>query len=278
MKVFNDKKDLINEILLLKSENKTIGFVPTMGALHAGHLSLIKQCKLNSDICVASIFVNPTQFNNQDDFINYPKTLDNDLSLLDKEKCDIVFTPTKEGIYNNNDSFDYTAGDIENVLEGKFRPGHFKGVMQVVKLLFDIVQPNFAFFGDKDFQQLSIIRKMVKDMQIPVKIVGCELIREPDGLAMSSRNMRLTNLEKESALLISKALFEIKENIDKRPIDLLIGEQIAKLNSDLNLKVEYLNLVNREDLSISANYNPGNQLLCTAVYCGNVRLIDNIKL
>ena len=191
MLVFEKIKSVQQKIASLK-KGTTIGFVPTMGALHHGHLSLIEKAQKENDLVVVSIFVNPTQFNKQEDLINYPKSLDNDLSLLKSICCDIVFTPTSQEIYASNiQSQAFNFDGLEHQMEGKFRDGHFDGVGTIVKRLFEIVQPHKAYFGEKDFQQLQIIRKMVQKQRIPVKIVACEIYREKDGLAMSSRNTKM---------------------------------------------------------------------------------------
>ncbi len=210
MLVFAKIKSVQQKIRSLK-KGTSIGFVPTMGALHEGHLSLIKQAKRENDIVVVSIFVNPTQFDKKEDLINYPKTIDTDLSLLKSTYCDLVFTPTPEEIYTNNiqsTAFDFEG--LEHQMEGKFRDGHFNGVGTIVKRLFEIVKPHKAYFGEKDFQQLQIIRKMVQKHQISIKIIGCSIYREDDGLAMSSRNERLTKEHRKVAPFIYKTLNQAK--------------------------------------------------------------------
>jgi len=204
MKVFNKVNELENQLNLINNE-QTIGFVPTMGALHKGHLSLIKKAKKENDIVVVSIFINPTQFDNSEDLKKYPKTLDKDLELLKSVNCDYVFTPNVSEVYQDDisaNSFDF--GGIENEMEGKFRKGHFDGVGTIVKRLFEIVKPNKAYFGEKDFQQLQIIKKLTEIENLPIEIIGCKIFREKDGLAMSSRNTRLTKEQREELLLFIK--------------------------------------------------------------------------
>ena len=205
MKIFNTKQEIKAHITSLKEQNKSIGFVPTMGALHQGHLSLIKKAKKKNDITVVSIFVNPTQFDKKEDLDKYPKTIENDTKLLESVSCDVLFFPSVEEIYADNilsEKFDFDG--LEHQMEGKFRDGHFDGVGTIVKTLFEIIEPDKAYFGEKDFQQLQIIKKMVTKHQLSVKIKGCPIFREQDGLAMSSRNMRLNEKERSIATLISK--------------------------------------------------------------------------
>ena len=209
MRVFETILSLQKEITSLK-KNNSIGFVPTMGALHKGHLSLIKQAKLENNIVVVSIFVNPTQFDNKADLDKYPSTLENDLKLLKKVHCDLVFVPSVKEIYSEyiqSESFNF--GGIENEMEGKFRDGHFNGVGTIVKRLFTIVKPNNAYFGEKDFQQLQIIKKLVEIEKLPIEIIGCKIFRENDGLAMSSRNTRLEPAYRDVAPFIFKTLKKI---------------------------------------------------------------------
>ena len=210
MIILETVSDLQKAIFPLKKEGKSVGFVPTMGALHEGHVSLVKKSIEQNDITVVSVFVNPTQFNNQEDLIKYPRTLDKDTSLLESVGADIVFAPLVKEIYPEPDTRQFDFGLLDKVMEGKFRPGHFNGVAQVVSRLFDIVKPDRAYFGEKDFQQLAIIRDMVKQYNFPIEIVPMPIIRELSGLAKSSRNQRLSETEKEQAVAISRILFKSK--------------------------------------------------------------------
>ncbi|NOR88527.1 MAG: pantoate--beta-alanine ligase, partial [Bacteroidales bacterium] len=225
MKIFktiNQTQDFINKA---KSQGKTIGFVPTMGALHAGHLSLVKAARQNNDLVVVSIFVNPIQFNNPEDLKKYPRTLEKDSAMLEQELCDAIFYPSVEEMYPETVTKKYDFGVLEHVLEGQFRAGHFNGVAVVVKKLFDIVPAHQAYFGKKDFQQLAIIRKLVEIEQIPIEIIACDTMRETDGLAMSSRNVRLTEEERNRASLIYQTLQFAKDQKNKlQPKD--IEEQV----------------------------------------------------
>jgi len=222
MKVFKTKIELKTYFNGYSSKNFTIGFVPTMGALHNGHLSLIKESIKNNQVTVASIFVNPTQFNKKEDLENYPRTLESDLSMLQGASCDIAFIPSIEEIYADTVGANHFEFDgLEIQMEGKFRKGHFNGVGTIVKKLFEIVTPTNAYFGEKDFQQLQIIRKMVQKNQLPVSVIGCPTFREKNGLAMSSRNQLLSGKEKEEAAIIYKILHEVKQLIDKKSIEMI---------------------------------------------------------
>ena len=277
MKIYTLKKDLSKDILNLKNQNKTIGFVPTMGALHDGHLSLIKQCKAENDICVVSIFVNPTQFNDKTDLEKYPRTLDADLEKI-KEYCDFVFTPDENEIYDSADNRVFDFGDLDKVMEGKHRPGHFNGVAQVVSRLFDIVTPNKAYFGKKDFQQLAIIKKLVEIENYDIEIVPCEIIREKSGLAMSSRNERLTPELRQNAAEIYKYLKQSLRHMDIIGPLQLTRFVINNLNANEHLEVEYFEIVDDETLKpIDKWHKAKNATGCIAVYTGGIRLIDNIK-
>lgn len=279
MKIYKKTADLQKELQLLKKEGKTIGLVPTMGALHSGHLSLVNKCVAENDICVVSVFVNPTQFNNQNDLEKYPRTLDNDVKLLESVNCSIVFAPTVDQIYPEPDTRVFDFGQLDKVMEGKFRPGHFNGVAQVVSRLFDIAKPNRAYFGEKDFQQLAIIREMVKKYSIPVEIVGCPIVREADGMALSSRNMRLSANERGKAVLISQTLLKSCNFVPEKSVSELKQWVIDQINSEPILEVEYFDIVDGNTMqSINSWDDTDYPVGCITVYCGEeVRLIDNVK-
>ena len=261
------------------SEGKTIGFVPTMGALHEGHLTLIRQAANENDFVVVSIFVNPIQFNNPEDLAKYPRTLDDDLQKLEGSGCILVFAPSAEEMYPEPDLTEFDFGQLDKVMEGKFRPGHFNGVAIVVKRLFEIVTPTKAYFGEKDFQQLTILKKMVEMLQIPVNIVSCPIVREPDGLAMSSRNARLTSEERAEAPIIHKALSGVKENYSwfiPDGVKQLVRGEIAENHL---FRVEYVDVVDAETLLPFEDWmDVEHAVVCVAAYIGSVRLIDNIIL
>jgi pantoate--beta-alanine ligase len=273
-------KDLQKQLNALRSKG-SVGLVPTMGALHQGHLSLVRQAVGENQVVVVSIFVNPTQFNDANDLKHYPRNLEADLKLLEPIGCDLVFAPGVEEIYpepepdSYREKFDF--GILETVMEGKHRPGHFNGVAQVVSKLFQIVEPNKAYFGLKDFQQLAIIQKMTQMLKMPVEIVPCPIIREASGLAMSSRNELLSAEERKNAALIYETLTQAKNlagTVNVRELEKRVMETI---NKNPFLTVEYFEIVDFENLQRVESWNkPGKKIGCIAVFCGKVRLIDNI--
>jgi pantoate--beta-alanine ligase len=262
---------------LAQHENKgTIGFVPTMGALHEGHLSLVRKAVAENKIVVVSIFVNPAQFNDSGDFISYPRNLSADLELLENTGCHIVFAPANEEIYPEPDTMVFDFGYAGEVMEGKYRRGHFNGVAQVVSILFDIVKPDKAYFGLKDFQQLIIIKKLVKMLNMPVEIVPCPIVREDSGLAMSSRNELLSAGQRENAALIFKTLTEANNQKGKMSVKELVKWVTDTINNNPFLKIEYFEIVDFENLQPVKDWEEKNKkIACIAVYCGKVRLIDN---
>ncbi len=274
VKEIDKLKSLIKE---KKSEGRSVGFVPTMGALHAGHLSLVKHAGKQTDFVVVSIFVNPTQFNDLNDLKTYPRNLDSDLKLLDGGPCQVVFAPETETMYPEPDTRQFGFGNLESVMEGRFRPGHFNGVAQVVSKLLMIVGPDKAFFGLKDFQQVAVVKAMVKQLNLPVEIVPCPIVREPDGLAMSSRNQRLTPEQRKNAPCIYRTLAEAVRkagDMDVGDLKKWVAEQI---NANPFLKIEYFEIVDDENLMPVRDWgSPLNKTGCIAVFCGEVRLIDNV--
>ena len=281
MKVFEEKKALTLYISSLKASGKRIGFVPTMGALHDGHLSLIRVAKNENDVVVASIFVNPTQFNNPEDLKNYPRTLEPDKEKLLQVNTDILFFPTVEEMYplNEVESEVFNFDQLEKVMEGKHRPGHFNGVARVVSKLFKIVNPDTAYFGEKDFQQLAVIRKLVSEMKSSINIIGCPTVREPDGLAMSSRNMLLNEEERKEASVISQTLFFVRDNWKKFGPEAIIQKAIETIEASGMMHVEYFEIADEETLQPLAEGFLSKHGRCfTAVRLGKVRLIDNVSL
>ncbi|MDR0543632.1 MAG: pantoate--beta-alanine ligase [Dysgonamonadaceae bacterium] len=268
----------LRSVVAGKRENKnTVGFVPTMGALHPGHLALVRQAVAENDVAVVSIFVNPTQFNDKNDLLHYPRTLEADCERLKDTGAAIVFAPSVEEIYPEPDTRQFDFGSLATVMEGKFRPGHFNGVAQVVSRLFDIVQPDRAYFGEKDFQQLAIIRAMAKQLNLPVEIVAHPIVREADGLAMSSRNIRLSAELRKNAAAISRILFESQKKKDHLSIAELKKEVTDRINAVPGLETEYFELVDGYSLQTVRHWNDSDFIAgCVAVYAGNVRLIDNI--
>ena len=261
-------------------KNRSIGFVPTMGALHKGHLSIVKKAKKENDLVVVSIFVNPTQFDKVDDLKSYPVTVDNDLKLLKEIHCDIVFIPNVKNIYPKNiqsNNFDFDG--LDKVMEGAFRAGHFDGVGTVVKRLFEIVEPTRAYFGEKDFQQLQIIKKMVEKEKIPVQIVPCEIYREKDGLAMSSRNTRLNKKQRKEAPLIQQTLLQCKKIFPEKEIKEIKKMVEETFQTNKILELEYFEIADSETLLSAEDKSTDIKYRAfIAVFAGKVRLIDNIAL
>ncbi|REJ84982.1 MAG: pantoate--beta-alanine ligase [Bacteroidetes bacterium] len=280
--VFENLNSLQKVLDDFRSEGLSIGFVPTMGALHDGHLSLVRQAAAENDRVIISIFVNPTQFNNPDDLKNYPRTLEKDLKLLEQSSCDLVFAPGVEVIYPDGLKSErplVDLGYLEECMEGKFRPGHFNGVVQVVYRLFDIVKPDSAYFGEKDFQQLAVIREMTKQLKLPVRIEACPTLRESDGLAMSSRNLLLTDEYRREAPIISRALFYIRDNWMQSSVDEIRLKAIQDIEKNNLLKVEYLEIVDSMTLKPIHDWHETEHIrCCAAVFAGKVRLIDNVGI
>lgn len=280
MKIFHLKKDVKDCLLNYKTNNKTIGFIPTMGALHKGHLSLIEKAKQKNDIVVVSIFVNPTQFNNVADLEKYPKTVENDIKLLESIACDVLFHPSVAEIYAENVASEkFNFDGLENQMEGKFRDGHFDGVGTIVKSLFEIIKPNKAYFGQKDFQQLQIIKKMVKKERLHVKIKGCPIFREIDGLAMSSRNTRLTKEQREIAPFIYKTLKKAKKKFKTKSIAKVNKWVKKQFKKEPLLDLEYFTIADEASLQTAENKESNKKYRAfIAVFAGEIRLIDNIRL
>lgn len=255
----------------------SVGFVPTMGALHEGHISLVEKAVKENYAVVVSIFVNPTQFNDPNDLKRYPRTLENDLQLLEPSGCKIVFSPNVKEVYPEKDERVFDFGILERVMEGEHRPGHFNGVAQVVSKLFEMVEPDKAYFGLKDFQQLAIIKNMVKQLNLPVTIEPCPIIREESGLAMSSRNELLSSEQRINASLISKTLHAAQELKTEKSVEELKKWVVQSINKNQYLDVEYFEIVDDELLEPIQNWNEQNTKVgCIAVFCGEIRLIDNI--
>lgn len=282
MFIFRTRKELKNYLSQERKRSKTIGLVPTMGALHEGHLSLIKRAKQETDITVCSIYVNPTQFNEQSDLEQYPKNESEDIRLLEQEQCTAVFIPTTTEVYEkgNMDLLSIDLEGVDKVLEGISRPGHFDGMVTVVHKLFKIVEPDRAYFGEKDYQQLLIVKKMAKKMGFKTEIVGCPIVREEDGLAMSSRNKRLNKEEREIAPLIGKVLKEVKEQVSQLTIDALKDKVTLEFEKDPRFKLDYFEIFsdNGNVMTLSEEGNKERSRAFIAVSLRNIRLIDNISL
>ena len=277
MDIYKYKKDIRKRIESLKTW-ATIGFVPTMGALHKGHLSLIDCSIKQNDITVVSIFVNPAQFNDENDFKNYPKTLDADLKILSDTKCDILFIPSENEMYDKPDNRKFHFGNLDEVMEGKYRPEHFNGVAKIVTKLFDLISPDRAYFGLKDFQQFVIIKKLTEYLKLSVEIIPCPTVRDNDGLAISSRNSLLSDEERKQAALIYNALYQAKENSRKYAISEIKKQVMNTLNENPYIRVEYFEIVNAADLKPVQSWDePSVKIGCIAAKVGNIRLIDNIN-
>lgn len=278
MEIIRTRQLLSDSLETLRQQQFKMGFVATMGALHAGHLRLLEQARAENDIVICSIFVNPVQFNNASDLEYYPRDLEKDIALI-KNRCDILFAPSVEEMYPTPPKEKYDFGTLETVMEGQFRPGHFNGVAIVVKRLFDLVNPNTAYFGKKDFQQLTIIRRLVKDFNLDIKIQAVDTVREDDGLAMSSRNKLLSSEARGKAPYIWKILSEAKTlTKDKNPQELSLWIK-EEFNNNEAFALEYIQLVNAETLEEISQYNKAEDIVaCIAVWIDNVRLIDNITI
>ncbi|MDR3189393.1 MAG: pantoate--beta-alanine ligase [Prevotellaceae bacterium] len=279
MKVVKTVEELRQLLSEEKSKGKTVGFVPTMGALHRGHLSLVQRCKKECGAAVVSIFVNPTQFNDKGDLARYPRTLAADVQLLQTAGCDVAFAPSEAEVYPEPDTRVFDFGPLDRVMEGAHRPGHFNGVAQVVSRLLDVVQPNYAYFGEKDFQQLAVVSEMVRRLGLPVEIVRCPIVREADGLALSSRNALLTPEQRAAAPLIAKTLFAAVDmvcSVDLAALKKLVADAI---NASEQLKLEYFEVVCARTLQPVASLDDDcAKQACIAVHAGKVRLIDNVRL
>lgn len=278
MKVIHTIKDLQAELSVLKAQGKKVGLVPTMGALHAGHVSLVKRSVNENEVTVVSVFVNPTQFNDKNDLVKYPRTLDADCKLLEACGATYAFAPSVEEMYPEPDTRQFSYAPLDTVMEGAFRPGHFNGVCQIVSKLFEAVKPHRAYFGEKDFQQLAIIREMVRQMQFDLEIVGCPIVREEDGLALSSRNARLSAEERENALKISQTLFKSRTFAATHTVGETLKFVEDAIAAVLGLRLEYFEIVDGNTLQKVDNWNQTSYVVgCITVFCGDVRLIDNIK-
>lgn len=281
MKIFTEKTQIQNTLEQIKAKDLTIGFVPTMGALHEGHLSLVNEAFKNNDVVVVSIFVNPTQFDNQEDLQEYPRTLEADTKLLASLNKDIiVYAPTVEDIYKEKAVAEHFSFDgLEFEMEGKFRTGHFDGVGTIVKRLFEIVKPNEAYFGKKDYQQFMIIKKLVEKHQIPVRIIGCEIFRQPNGLAMSSRNMRLKNDYKLSAPFIYKTLKTAKKKFGTESANKVVKWVEKEFAKHQFLSLEYFIIADDQTLKpVKRKSKKKTYRAFIAAYADQIRLIDNIAL
>ena len=276
MRTINSVSELKDTVKMLKSQGKSVGLVPTMGALHEGHISLVTRCRKENDVVVVSVFVNPTQFNNKEDLRTYPRTEEADKRLLEAAGCDVVFMPTVEEVYPEPDNRVFNLGPVAEVMEGAMRPGHFNGVAQIVSKLFMYVEPDRAYFGEKDFQQIAVIREMVRQGGFRLEIVPCPIVREADGLAKSSRNVRLTPENRAKAPAIAKALMESVEFAKTHTVAETHDKVVEQITA-AGMEVEYYQIVDSLTMQAVENWDDAPHINgCVTVYCGDVRLIDNI--
>ena len=277
MHIFKEIAALRTHLSTLQSTHSTVGFVPTMGALHEGHSSLIRASKKENKTTVCSIYINPTQFGNPEDLKKYPRTLDNDISMLERESCNVLFCPDNNEMYSNMSLMSIAFDGLDNVLEGAFRPGHFSGVARVVAKLFNIVQPHIAYFGQKDFQQVMVISRMVEELKFNVMINTMPIVREADGLAMSSRNQRLSPKERQDACVLHKVLLKTRDGIlAGKPLSTL-RDEASNLCGENNVVLEYLAAADRKQFNLlEEKIEPGQAVILIAAKVGLVRLIDNL--
>lgn len=277
MKILTTKQQIGEYLQQIRQNGQTIGFVPTLGALHAGHLSLIKQAQSACNVVVCSIFVNPTQFNDPADLEKYPRPIAQDIEKLQHIGCDVLFNPGVSEIYADNEHWHLNIGELEHLLEGKFRPGHYQGVTQVVNKLFNIVQPDTAFFGQKDYQQFLVIRKMTELLHMPVKLIMCPIEREAGGLAMSSRNIHLSADDRQRALILSKTLNWVKQNFDPEHLDDLQKQAEAMISAEPGVELDYFQISDGDTLR-EADKGSATIVALVAAKVGKTRLIDNMIL
>lgn len=277
MLIFTKTAELRAHLNNLKQEGHTLGFVPTMGALHPGHLSLISASKKECNITICSIFVNPTQFNDKSDLEKYPRMPEKDAEMLEKAFCDILFMPTVDEMYSNEKTPSFDFGHLDTILEGKHRPGHFNGVAQVVKRFFEIIEPTKAYFGSKDYQQVMIIKALLRQLQLPIEVIACPIIREPDGLAMSSRNSLLRAEERKLASLIPKLMEEAKQIVLSKGISAAKTFVLDNVVNYPSMKLDYYEVCDAETLQIASEGQMQNKKIALiALFVGKIRLIDNL--
>jgi pantoate--beta-alanine ligase len=280
MEIFKEISPLKAFLKDVREAGKTIGLVPTMGALHRGHLSLIDASKRANDVTVSTVFVNPTQFNNPNDLLKYPRTLDKDTQLLKEVRCDVLFAPETQELYPSKSTLTLDFGPLDKVMDGDFRPGHFSGVGLVVSKLFNIVEPDNAYFGQKDWQQFAVISKLVEELNFPLKLHSVATLRESDGLALSSRNLRLSEPQRKVASVFYRALTLAKQNLQSGHEISAVRKQVKEVveNED-GVKLEYFEIADSKNLNVLENVDKANRpILCIAGFVGEVRLIDNLFL
>ncbi|MBC7758495.1 MAG: pantoate--beta-alanine ligase [Phormidesmis sp. FL-bin-119] len=278
MEIFRTRAEVHTYLEKVKIDGNSIGFVPTMGALHEGHLSLIDAARTKADVVVCSIFVNPTQFNDKKDLENYPRPIEDDIKKLEGANCDVLFLPEVDEMYNSNDNWHIKLNDFDTILEGEIRPGHYQGVTQIVKKLFDIVRPDYAFFGQKDFQQFVVISYMVKKLGINIQLIRCPIIRENDGLAMSSRNVYLSKEDRQNALSLFSSLTRAKEEFGHLSIPQVKKNAMDYLSNAVGIKVEYFEFYDINTFEPASSKQAENVIALVAARVGDIRIIDNMIL
>ncbi len=278
MEIFRTRAEVRKYLEQLKPEGRSVGFVPTMGALHQGHLSLIDAARVKADVVVCSIFVNPTQFNDKNDLENYPRPIEVDIQKLRDANCDVLFLPEVDEMYNMADRWHIELNNLDNILEGEIRPGHYQGVTQIVKKLFDIVSPDYAFFGQKDFQQFVVISYMVKKLGINVELIMCPIIRENDGLAMSSRNVYLSAEDRQHALSLFRSLSKAKADFGNLSIPALKQNAVEQLSNAPGIRLEYFEVYNADTFEPASTKHPDKIIALVAARVGQIRIIDNMIL
>ena len=278
MKIFTTRAEVHKYLEQFKPQGRTVGFVPTMGALHPGHLSLIDAARGKADVVVCSIFVNPTQFNDKKDLENYPRPIEEDIQRLEEANCDVLFLPEVNEMYSSSDKWHIELNNLDNTLEGEIRPGHYQGVTQIVKKLFDIVKPDYAFFGQKDFQQFVVISYMVKKLDINVQLIRCPIIREKDGLAMSSRNVYLSAEDRQHALALFKSLTKAKADFGNLSIAQLKKNAIDCLLKAPGIEMEYFEVFNADSFEPAVSKQTDTIIALVAARVGKIRIIDNMLL
>jgi pantoate--beta-alanine ligase len=278
LKIFNSRQSVHNYLNELRASGKSIGFVPTLGALHDGHLSMIKLAKQKADVIVCSIFVNPTQFTDKKDLENYPRPVDDDIRKLEEVNCHVLFIPGVNEMYSSDEKWNIELGNLDKILEGKIRPGHYQGVTQIVKKLFDTINPHYAFFGQKDYQQFMVISYMVKKLFVKIKLILCPIIRETDGLAMSSRNIYLSPDDRKNALALFKALNKVKEQFKSKAIPQIKKEVESYLKAAPGIEIEYFEIFNANSFVATSSKRPVSLIALVAAKVGSIRIIDNMIL
>ncbi|MHB1178288.1 MAG: pantoate--beta-alanine ligase [Daejeonella sp.] len=278
MEIFRTRAEIHTYLEGLRSSGRSIGFVPTMGALHGGHLSLVEAAGKKTDVVVSSIFVNPTQFNDKKDLENYPRPIEDDIKKLQKAECAVLFLPEVAEMYQSHDEWHIELNNLDTVLEGEIRPGHYQGVTQIVKKLFDIIEPHYAFFGQKDYQQFMVISYMVKKLGISVKLVKCPIVREDDGLAMSSRNVYLSPSDRQNALALFKALSQAKDRFGTDPLSQIKKEVLAFLKSSPGIEPEYFEIFDANTFEPVSSESTDQIIALVAARIGGIRIIDNMML